>query len=699
LRKSILEESYPTFCRQSAAALQALERTANEIEDHAMKNSTETEHKKREKFKNRTKRSREGSDKKKKKKKKNEIQAKKPKITATNSLVDVKKERNEDKEQKHAAKWISDNFCNLVDDDDDIVETESSDEKEEKEEDDFIDDDSGDDGDEDYEEDSYGSSGESDSEAEEDEDESGDEKSDDGKMDEDEMSLSSCDDLDSQVDKRVENDSNFQSHSNSPLSFEELGSKKRKSSELEDRDLFAHPAKAIRANVDGRNSSGPSSFIPLTDHFEGELFHQQEEEISITRSATDTPFENKTSTPSPCLGFDDGDGIEGTFAEDDDMEEEDLLDTDWWKLRSFHSSSSTTIPTNPPVLSNLDLIMLSSKMTTLLSLLALSVKAKDKMIVFSQSIPTLDLIELFLQSTNWGEVIESNPPQDESKLNPFFGSSKSLFSDWKHKVDYLRIDGSTNNRQKVINDFNGDSKIKVILISTKAGNMGINLQAANRVVLFDCSWNPAYDLQATFRSWRLGQTRNVFVYRLISAGTMEEKIYKRQVQKQALAARVVDAQMPDNIFTAEEQAELFEFDEANMNIEAEIEKVKSVIRSGPAADSVLEKFVDTYGQKFLKSFEDNDFLLIDKENEHLNEEERKEAEDEFEREVAASKRGLIPPGNVAQQVPVVVGPTKALLPVTINTSGSSVLNSMGNMVSYPLAESNSDIKYVIFSFI
>jgi SNF2 family DNA or RNA helicase len=59
----------------------------------------------------------------------------------------------------------------------------------------------------------------------------------------------------------------------------------------------------------------------------------------------------------------------------------------------------------------------------------------------------------------------------------------------------MRIDGSSPNRQKTIDKFNSDGRIKLMLISTKAGNMGINLQAANRVVIFDTSWNPVHDLQ------------------------------------------------------------------------------------------------------------------------------------------------------------------------------------------------------------
>lgn len=90
-------------------------------------------------------------------------------------------------------------------------------------------------------------------------------------------------------------------------------------------------------------------------------------------------------------------------------------------------------------------------------------------------------------------------------------------------------------KQELVDDFNSNPSAFVFLISTKAGGLGLNITSANKVVIVDPNWNPAYDLQAQDRAYRLGQTRDVEVFRLISAGTIEEIVYARQVYKQQQA--------------------------------------------------------------------------------------------------------------------------------------------------------------------
>lgn len=72
-----------------------------------------------------------------------------------------------------------------------------------------------------------------------------------------------------------------------------------------------------------------------------------------------------------------------------------------------------------------------------------------------------------------------------------------------------------------------DKSIYVFLLTTKVGGLGVNLVGANRVIIFDPDWNPSTDTQARERTWRIGQKKNVTIYRLITSGTIEEKIYHR----------------------------------------------------------------------------------------------------------------------------------------------------------------------------
>lgn len=97
--------------------------------------------------------------------------------------------------------------------------------------------------------------------------------------------------------------------------------------------------------------------------------------------------------------------------------------------------------------------------------------------------------------------------------------------------EYLRMDGTTaiGSRMELIDRFNFDTSIFIFLLTTRVGGLGVNLTGADRVVLFDPDWNPSTDLQARERAWRIGQKRPVTVYRLITSGTIEEKIFHRQV--------------------------------------------------------------------------------------------------------------------------------------------------------------------------
>ena len=101
-------------------------------------------------------------------------------------------------------------------------------------------------------------------------------------------------------------------------------------------------------------------------------------------------------------------------------------------------------------------------------------------------------------------------------------------------ISYLELTGSSRNRGELVEQFQA-GEMPLFLISLKAGGTGLNLTAADAVIHYDPWWNPAAEAQATDRAYRIGQTRPVFVHRLICTGTVEERIQKLQVDKAKLA--------------------------------------------------------------------------------------------------------------------------------------------------------------------
>lgn len=122
-------------------------------------------------------------------------------------------------------------------------------------------------------------------------------------------------------------------------------------------------------------------------------------------------------------------------------------------------------------------------------------------------------------------------------------------------ISFRFKDGSTNgvDRGKLVDDFNASARdgVKAFLLS-RAGGIGINLCAANRVVLVDNHFNPTVATQAVFRAYRYGQEKPVFCYRLLTQGTMEEKVYARCVTKTGVALRVIDKRSINRNFTTQE---------------------------------------------------------------------------------------------------------------------------------------------------
>lgn len=111
----------------------------------------------------------------------------------------------------------------------------------------------------------------------------------------------------------------------------------------------------------------------------------------------------------------------------------------------------------------------------------------------------------------------------------------------REKIRYAYLDGSTNNRQAVVQQFQNDDTCPLFLISLKAGGHGLNLTSADYVFILDPWWNPAVEAQAVDRAHRIGQDRHVFAYRLISKDTVEERILELQKEKRSLADAIISA--------------------------------------------------------------------------------------------------------------------------------------------------------------
>ena len=122
---------------------------------------------------------------------------------------------------------------------------------------------------------------------------------------------------------------------------------------------------------------------------------------------------------------------------------------------------------------------------------------------------------------------------------------------------YLTGSSKREGRARAVSEFQGDSNCRIFLISLKAGGVGLNLTAADYVFILDPWWNPAAEIQAMNRAHRIGQENNVFVYRFISMGTIEEKIQKLQDRKKELAASFITSNNPLRDLSEKELMDLF----------------------------------------------------------------------------------------------------------------------------------------------
>jgi DNA repair and recombination RAD54-like protein len=164
---------------------------------------------------------------------------------------------------------------------------------------------------------------------------------------------------------------------------------------------------------------------------------------------------------------------------------------------------------------------------------------------------TRRMLSLLRQETTDRVVIVSNYTQTLELLGAMCRENG-----WPH----VRLDGSTatKKRQRLVDRFcDPDDDLFVFLLSSKAGGCGLNLIGGNRLILFDPDWNPANDKQAAARVWREGQRKRTYLYRFLATGTIEEKIYQRQISKEGLQNVVVDKKADGNFLRAAELRDIF----------------------------------------------------------------------------------------------------------------------------------------------
>ncbi|MCJ1390504.1 hypothetical protein MMC18_003364 [Xylographa bjoerkii] len=175
----------------------------------------------------------------------------------------------------------------------------------------------------------------------------------------------------------------------------------------------------------------------------------------------------------------------------------------------------------------------SGKMIIVKELLDVWKKGGHKTLLFAQHRIMLDILEKYIKSMD--------------------------------EINYRRMDGNTpiSSRQAMVDEFNTNPEAHVFLLTTKVGGLGINLTGADRVIIYDPDWNPSTDIQARERAWRLGQKREVQIYRLMVAGTIEEKIFHRQIFKQFLTNKILRDPKQRQTFQLKDLHDLFSLGRAD----------------------------------------------------------------------------------------------------------------------------------------
>ncbi|XP_078429763.1 SNF2/Brahma-type chromatin-remodeling protein CHR12 [Wolffia australiana] len=175
-----------------------------------------------------------------------------------------------------------------------------------------------------------------------------------------------------------------------------------------------------------------------------------------------------------------------------------------------------------------EIVRASGKFELLDRLLPKLRRAGHRVLLFSQMTRLIDVLEIYLQL---------------------------------HDFKYLRLDGSTKTEERgsLLKKFNApESPYFMFLLSTRAGGLGLNLQTADTVIIFDSDWNPQMDQQAEDRAHRIGQKKEVRVFVLVSTGSIEEEILERAKQKMGIDAKVIQAGLFNTTSTAQDRREMLQ---------------------------------------------------------------------------------------------------------------------------------------------
>lgn len=239
-------------------------------------------------------------------------------------------------------------------------------------------------------------------------------------------------------------------------------------------------------------------------------------------------------------------------------------------------------------------------------IIELSIKAGDKLLLFSHRLQSLDYFNKMLRA---------------------------------NKTRFSRIDGGMNQQRRALTlqEFER-GEYDVLLISTTAGGLGLNIQTANRVIIFDFGFNPTWEEQAIGRAYRLGQKKAVFVYRFVAGGTFESMLYNKALFKTSLASRVVDKRNPER--NANKQAKDWLFVPQTVGQD-------DILADKGKDPMVLDKLLDGYGGvvESIRAIKTMETLQRDADDAPLTEEEQREVEEEIANLMRAKQQPLsgVPP--------------------------------------------------------